>query len=104
MKRALFLLLFLMLATGAPAGSRALQTPKLLVLVAVDGLGADVLARAEPALTGGFRRLLSEGRSFPDTVAEQTIKPERNTRSNRFVRREHLSRSHGCSAVLATSD
>jgi len=73
MKRALFLLLLLMLATGTPAGSRSSQTPKLLVLVAVDGLGADVLARAEPALTGGFRRLLAEGRSFPDTVVDHAI-------------------------------
>src|SRR5262245_43663313 len=71
MKRALFLLLWI--AWAAPAASRPVQKPKLLVLIAVDGLGADVLARAEPALTGGFRRLLQEGRSFQDTVVDHAI-------------------------------
>ncbi|HET9298654.1 MAG TPA: alkaline phosphatase family protein [Candidatus Polarisedimenticolaceae bacterium] len=71
MKRALFLLL--MLVATAPAVSRPVQKPKLLVLVAVDGLGAEVLARAEPALRGGFRRLLQEGRSFPDAVVDHAI-------------------------------
>ncbi|HEX5043618.1 MAG TPA: alkaline phosphatase family protein [Candidatus Polarisedimenticolaceae bacterium] len=71
MKRALFLLL--LLATAGPVGSRPSPAPKLLVLIAVDGLGADVLARAEPALTGGFRRLLQEGRSFPGAVVDHAI-------------------------------
>ncbi len=71
MKRALFLLLWV--AATAPAQSRPSQKPKLLVLVAVDGLGADVLARAEPALAGGFRRLLREGRTFPEAVVDHAI-------------------------------
>ena len=72
MKRALFLIL-LLLSGVPPAGSRPVQKPKLLVLIAVDGLGSDVLARVEPALTGGFRRLMREGKSFPGAVVDHAI-------------------------------
>jgi predicted AlkP superfamily pyrophosphatase or phosphodiesterase len=47
--------------------------PRLLVLVAVDGLGADVLARAEPALTGGLKRMLVEGRVYEGAVVDHAV-------------------------------
>lgn len=39
--------------------------PKLLVLLALDQFRADYLERYGPVFTGGFRRMLDEGRSYP---------------------------------------
>lgn len=64
-------LAFLLLAGGLARASD--PKPKLLVLVAVDGLGAEVLTRAEPALGGGLARLLREGRSFSSAVVDHAI-------------------------------
>lgn len=44
--------------------------PRLLVLVAVDQMRADYLQRFDPHFTGGFRRLLDEGRVFPNAIVD----------------------------------
>ncbi len=63
------------LAGIRPAGVAAQQTaPRLLVLVVVDQMRADYLARFEQHFTQGFRRLLRDGRIF-----EQTFYPYLNT-------------------------
>jgi hypothetical protein len=58
---------FLALALGATATSSISaqdDAPKLVVMLVVDQLRADLLDRYEPAFTGGFRRLLDEGFRF----------------------------------------
>lgn len=41
--------------------------PKLVVMIAVDGLGADIFERYKSLYTGGFRRLINTGMNFTQT-------------------------------------
>ena len=52
-------------ACAARQSDRAAR-PRLVVLVAVDQLRGDLLPVYRPAFTGGLRRLLDEGRWFPE--------------------------------------
>ncbi|MBI3450042.1 MAG: alkaline phosphatase family protein [Acidobacteria bacterium] len=54
---------------AAPAPGR----PALVVLIAVDGLGADVFDRYAPFYTGGFRRLKSQGMNFTDAMVDHAV-------------------------------
>ena len=56
------------------ATAQSRPSPTLLVLVVVDQMPAHYLTRFEARFTGGFRRLLTEGRIF-----EQTFYPYLNT-------------------------
>ncbi len=47
---------------------RAATDTRLLVVIVVDQLRADLLDRFRPAFTGGLRRLLEEGRSFANAT------------------------------------
>ena len=47
-------------------GAASVAAPRLVVLVAVDQLRGDLLSVYRPAFTGGLRRLLDEGRWFPN--------------------------------------
>lgn len=47
--------------------------PRLIVMIAVDQLGTELLQRYEPALTHGFRRLEEEGASFPRATVNHAI-------------------------------
>lgn len=49
-----------------PAGPARLPEARLLVLIVVDQLGAETLARFEPGLDGGLHRLLTEGVRFDE--------------------------------------
>lgn len=51
-------------APAAAASAAAGEPPRLLLLIVVDQLGEDLLDRHEQHLTGGFRRLLDDGRRF----------------------------------------
>lgn len=51
---------------GGPAGGR----PSLVVVVVVDQLRADLLERYDSLYTGGFRRLLDQGRVYTRAVHE----------------------------------
>ena len=73
MRRLLPVPVVLLALTGLFGGGPPPEKPKLLLMIAVDGLGAEVLARAEPALEGGLKRLLREGRSFSSAVVDHAI-------------------------------
>lgn len=106
------------LAGIRPAGVAAQQTaPRLLVLVVVDQMRADYLARFDGRFTHGFRRLLRDGRVF-----DQAFYPYLNTVTcaghatlgtgawpkthgiilNEWYRRE-LGRVRSCTADAATT-
>lgn len=57
--------LLLAVAAGAcvPGGER--ETPRLVVMITVDQLRADLLERYDTLFTGGFRRLLDDGLRHP---------------------------------------
>ena len=61
-------------APGPPPAAQVRPAPTLLVLVVVDQMRADYLARFDKRFTGGFRRLLDQGAIF-----EQTFYPYLNT-------------------------
>lgn len=54
----------LLLAAFACSAPEPPEPPRLVVLVSVDQLRADLLDRYDPAFTAGFRRLRDEGLSF----------------------------------------
>ncbi|HZE89422.1 MAG TPA: alkaline phosphatase family protein, partial [Verrucomicrobiae bacterium] len=56
-------------AAAAPDNRR----PSLVVLIAVDGLGADVFDRYAPFYTGGFHRLKAEGMSFTRAMVDHAV-------------------------------
>lgn len=67
--------LALLLAPGSrPAAQPASERPRLLVMVVVDQMRADYLARLNGRFAGGFRRLLDEGAVF-----DQAYYPYLNT-------------------------
>jgi hypothetical protein len=49
---------------GTPVDARA---PKLVLFIAVDSLGSDLLLRMRPRLHGGLAQILREGAFFPNT-------------------------------------
>ncbi|MCG6958053.1 MAG: alkaline phosphatase family protein [Gemmatimonadetes bacterium] len=57
-----------LVATGVPvvAQSPQAQGPKLVVMISVDQMRADLIDRYAPAFHGGFRRLLDEGYKFTE--------------------------------------
>jgi predicted AlkP superfamily pyrophosphatase or phosphodiesterase len=55
---------------GGPPGA---PRPKLVVLIAVDQLRADLLERYDPVLQGGFRRLRDEGYRFARAEADHAV-------------------------------
>jgi type I phosphodiesterase/nucleotide pyrophosphatase len=67
----------LMVLVGCLAGCRAVGSrpprPKLVVLVTVDQLRADLLDRYDKLFTGGFRRLRDRGMRFTNTTVDHAI-------------------------------
>lgn len=49
------------------------EAPRLVVLLVVDQLGADLFERYQDLFVGGFRRLLTEGRVYPNAVYDHGI-------------------------------
>ncbi len=46
---------------------------KLIVLIAVDGLGADIFNRYDSLFSGGFRRLRHEGMNFTNAMVDHAM-------------------------------
>ena len=68
------LLAFLSLISVSPCRAAGdADSPALVVLIAVDGLRADLLQRYDPALTGGFRRMLDTGFRFDNAYVDHAI-------------------------------
>lgn len=56
---------------GAPAerpGSTLLEEPRLVVFLVVDQLRGDLLTRYHPVFSGGLKRLMDEGLSYPQAL------------------------------------
>lgn len=49
------------------------QSPKLVVMIAVDGLGADIFNRYDSLFSGGFRRLKNEGMNFTNAMVNHSM-------------------------------
>jgi predicted AlkP superfamily pyrophosphatase or phosphodiesterase len=49
------------------------QRLRLVILIAVDGLGADILGRYDSLFTGGFRRLRDQGMSFTNAMVNHAL-------------------------------
>lgn len=49
------------------------EAPRLVVLLVVDQLSADLFERYQDLFEGGFRRLLTEGRVYPNAVYDHAI-------------------------------
>ncbi len=49
------------------------EPPRLVVMIAIDGLRADLLDRYDRDFTGGFRRLRDEGLRFENAVVDHAI-------------------------------
>ena len=47
--------------------------PKLVVLIAIDGLRGDLLNKYRPAFTGGFKRLFDEGYQFTNAWVDHAV-------------------------------
>ena len=64
-----------LLAMGPPEhGQRAQEaTPRLVLLLVVDQLSADLFERYQDLFTGGLRRLLDEGRVYPNATYDYAI-------------------------------
>jgi predicted AlkP superfamily pyrophosphatase or phosphodiesterase len=60
-------------AAGCRSPHRAAEPPRLVVLVAVDQLRADLLDRYNSLFKGGFRRLRDEGLRFTNTTVDHAI-------------------------------
>ena len=76
MRRAAALAVFLAAATAAGAAPRkrsAPRRPRLVVMVAVDQLRADLLDRYDALFTGGFRRLRERGLRFDRAVVDHAL-------------------------------
>lgn len=54
--------------SGAAATSRPEEDPRLVVVLIVDQLSTDLVERYDSLFTGGFRRLLDEGRVYRQAV------------------------------------
>lgn len=67
-----FFLAAAMLASGLGGGPPAAR-PRLVILIAVDQLRGDYLARYQAQWTGGFRRLLAQGAVFTDGRQDHAI-------------------------------
>lgn len=57
-------------AASAAMGQPPRERPRLLVLIVADQMSDDLLDRYGPHLSGGFRRLLDQGRRFEDAVVD----------------------------------
>lgn len=65
-------------STGRPSPARSLVRgnagrPALVVVIAVDQLGEDLMERYDPLFTGGFRRLRDQGMSFSEARVDHAI-------------------------------
>lgn len=49
------------------------ESPKLVVLISIDGLGANLLNRYDSIFQGGFRRLKNQGMRFDNAVVDHAI-------------------------------
>jgi len=65
--------LVLALGLGLPRAGMGQQRPALLVLVTVDQLRADYIARFDAQLTGGFRRLADESAYFVTALQDHAM-------------------------------
>lgn len=70
-----FLIFFLLVTTtfSYPAAERKTKRPTLVVMIAVDGLGADIFTRYDSLFTGGFRRLRDEGMNFTNATVNHAV-------------------------------
>jgi hypothetical protein len=57
----------------SPRVQPAVQRPALVVVIAVDQLGEDLLERYDSLFTGGFRRLRDQGMSFSEAWVDHAI-------------------------------
>ncbi|HEV8337011.1 MAG TPA: alkaline phosphatase family protein [Candidatus Polarisedimenticolia bacterium] len=64
---------FLGIASGCGVAAQRRDRPKLVVLIAVDQLRADLLDRYDSLFTGGFRRLRDRGRRYTGAMVEHAI-------------------------------
>lgn len=69
----LLLVPFTFCLLSACGGPSAKTQPSLVVVITVDGLGADLLTRHDGDYVGGLRRLLDEGRTFPNGWVDHGI-------------------------------
>jgi predicted AlkP superfamily pyrophosphatase or phosphodiesterase len=61
-------------STGRPSPPRGdTGRPALVVVIAVDQLGEDLMERYDPLFTGGFRRLRDQGMSFSEARVDHAI-------------------------------
>lgn len=69
-------LIFCLLSAQAfsrPVSRGKPKRPALVIMIAVDGLGADVFNRYDSLFTGGFRRLRDEGMNFTNATVNHSI-------------------------------
>jgi hypothetical protein len=72
-RKASFGILLLLLSGCTTTAPRPVQRPGLVVVIAVDQLGEDLLDRYDSLFTGGFRRLRDEGLSFSEARVDHAI-------------------------------
>lgn len=70
--------LFLTVLAGCPASApiareQPAQRPALVVVIAVDQLGEDLLERYDSLFTGGFRRLRDQGMSYSEARVDHAV-------------------------------
>ena len=65
---------------ASPRPTGAEEAPKLVLVVAVDQMRRSEIDKLRPHFTGGFRRLLSEGRGSTDITGSRTHIPARAMR------------------------
>jgi predicted AlkP superfamily pyrophosphatase or phosphodiesterase len=69
----------LFLAHGVPSAGLGQEsttepeTPRLVLLLVVDQLRADLVSRYDDLYTGGFRRLMDEGRVYPNATHDHLV-------------------------------
>jgi hypothetical protein len=96
MPRSRLAALLLIAAAGCGGGPDAAgptdDAPRLMVLVSVDQLRGDLVARYDDLFTGGFRRLIDEGASWVNTThdhAETATAPGHTTLATGVVPARH---------------
>jgi len=58
---------------GCQMGGSISDSPKLVVLISIDGLGADLLNRYDSIFQGGFLRLKEQGMGFDNGVVDHAV-------------------------------
>ena len=64
---------FLFCIYGCQSNENISESPKLVVLISIDGLGANLLNRYDSIFQGGFLRLKNQGMRFDNAVVDHAI-------------------------------